>query len=127
MSAFGEMGPSGGLDQWIKQCPLVTALRDDLSRGDGVRVALVDTAVSVHQLISRHPGAKLVGRAARLQAVANQGMNHGTLMADVLLRLAPGSLIDSHDVFPYAPALAIFEASFASSAASSCLAWRMVL
>lgn len=88
---------------WRQQCPLRSALRDDSARGEGVRVALIDTEVQWDLLRLRHP--QLAGNHSAPAGVSSSPKvpSHGTLMADILLHQAPGIHLQTHDVFKGRP------------------------
>lgn len=99
MNLPGESPPSNRLAAWQRQNPLADVLRDSGSRGQGIRMALVDTAVQWDLIRERHPGAHCPSPSFGLGPVGPRAPTHGTLMTDILLRLAPAVQLESHDVF----------------------------
>ncbi len=99
MSSPVHACPANLLALWRHQCPLPSALRDPSTRGEGVRVALIDTEVQWDMLRLRHPQpAEKHPSTSRVNPPA-KSPTHGTLMADILLHQAPGIHLQSHDVF----------------------------
>ncbi len=89
--------------RWRGQTPLVEILRDPGSRGQGVRVGLIDTRIQWDLLKERHPDACWVGGNSNSSQDERKAPTHGTLMADILLRQAPAIHVESHDVFDGRP------------------------
>lgn len=63
----------------------------DLARGEGVRVAVIDTGVAAHPLLQVEPVADLVSPAAPDPHLDCDG--HGTVVAGVINDIAPGAVI----------------------------------
>jgi subtilisin family serine protease len=81
-------------------------LRDPRARGDGVRVAVVDSGVDRATTRERHPEAAVIEGAVfrgdlpePLPDLGKQSSPHGTTVADIILRLAPGACLFSADIF----------------------------
>jgi subtilisin family serine protease len=81
-------------------------LADPAADGRGVRVCLVDTGVQTAVVQQRHPRATLVEAALfredRPEAQPDPGTPaspHGTTVADIVLRIAPGVSLYSANVF----------------------------
>lgn len=85
---------------------LLTPERLLSSRGEGVAVALLDSGVERAEIERRHPdspriegGVFIAGRADPLPDTGRQSTPHGTVVADVILTLAPQARLYSADVF----------------------------
>lgn len=81
------------LAAWQAASPLPELLRSPSVTGRAVRVAMLDTGADIPLLVSRHPSAAI--RAASDSRTAA----HGTLVADILLKIAPGIDLETVDLF----------------------------
>jgi len=83
------------LAAWWHANPLPGLLRHAESCGAGVRVAMLDTGVDIPLLASRHPGSVILYDATSGTVPAA----HGTLVADILLKMAPAIELTVIDLF----------------------------
>ncbi|MFO0938739.1 MAG: S8 family serine peptidase [Gemmataceae bacterium] len=81
-------------------------LRNVAADGRGIRVAIIDSGIDSGVLQSRHPQLAAIEsytfRGPNPQATPHTGppsSPHGTTVADIVLKLAPGSTLLSLDVF----------------------------
>lgn len=81
------------LAAWQAASPLPELLRSPAVTGRAVRVAMLDTGADIPLLLSRHPSA-----AVRAASDARPAA-HGTLIADILLKIAPGIDLAMVDLF----------------------------
>ena len=81
------------LAAWQAASPLPELLRSPAVTGRAVRVAMLDTGADIPLLLSRHPSA-----AVRAASDARPAA-HGTLVADILLKIAPGIDLAMVDLF----------------------------
>ena len=72
------------LAAWQAASPLPELLRSPSVTGRGARVAMLDTGADIPLLLSRHPSG-MIRAAGEARPAA-----HGTLVADILLKIAPG-------------------------------------
>lgn len=89
-----KRGPAEArLAAWQASSPLAGLLRSTSVSGRGVRVAMLDTGVDMPLLLTRHPHAMI-----RLENETRPAA-HGTLVADILLKVAPGIDLTVVDLF----------------------------
>lgn len=81
------------LAAWHQASPLAGLLRSQEATGQGIRVAMLDTAADIPLLLARHPGASIRQPDHSVPAA------HGTLVADILLHLSPGISLTVVDLF----------------------------
>lgn len=78
-------------------------IRDAAANGEGITIAVVDSGIDRSVIETRHPHAKPIEGAIFAPAFApylgKQSSIHGTIVADILLRIAPGAKLYSADVF----------------------------
>jgi hypothetical protein len=83
------------LAAWWRANPIPGLLRHADTRGTGIRVAMLDTGVDLPLLASRHPGSVILQEPTPSTVPAA----HGTLVADILLKLAPSIELTVIDLF----------------------------
>lgn len=83
------------LAAWWRANPIPALLRHADSRGAGVRVAMLDTGVDIPLIRTRHPGSLILPDPE----TSTMPAAHGTLVADILLQLAPGIELTVIDLF----------------------------
>jgi len=81
------------LAAWQAASPLPELVRSPSVTGAGARVTMLDTGVDAALLESRHPGCRLECPPDAVPA------SHGTLVADILLSVAPGISLRVADIF----------------------------
>lgn len=92
------------LDELITLLAPERLLKDERANGEGVSVAVIDTGIDRLEMSKRHPAAPGIEGAVfrgtqALPYDGRQSSPHGTIVADVILSIAPQATLFSADVF----------------------------